>query len=148
VLEKALGDSRKMSLTKALVAIWVIAGIATATPARATIVFDNFGPGNSYQSGGFQVAGTGSVGMRFTPSSSGFFSLLKIAAGTTGSPPTPYQVSLRADNGGVPGGILETLNFDVTTTFGTNNAPTVVAASGATFLDSQATYWLFASPRC
>jgi hypothetical protein len=81
--------------------------------------------------------------MQFSPSSSGFFSELTIALGFISPLPNPpVEVNLYQDNAGVPGTILETLTLNVSTAFLTNNAPTVVAASGTTFLDSSMLYWL------
>ena len=54
------------------------------------------------------------------------------------------QMLLQSHSAGTPGTTLETLNLNVTTKFGTNNAPTVVAASGSTFLDSSMDYWMTA----
>jgi hypothetical protein len=128
---------------KLLSVLVLLCGVAT--PASATVVFDNFGPSDSYNNGiGWTIAGTTSVGMQFSPSSSGFFSLLTVALGTTSTPPTSFEMVLQSDNAGFPGTTLETLNFNVSTFFGTGGSPTVVAADGSVFLDSSMSYWLIA----
>ena len=70
-------------------------GFAVASPVNATIVFDNFGPGNSYIANtGWDIAGPASMvgtavsAMQFSPSSSGFFSELTIALGFISPLPT------------------------------------------------------------
>jgi hypothetical protein len=126
----------------------VVAGLLmlSASAAQSAVVFDNFGPGDSYDSSiGWTISTEIIQGMGFSPVSAGFLASIDIAAGTTGSPPTPYTLTLRADDAGVPGLVLETLNFPVTTSFGTNNAPTTAAAAGTTLLSPGTLYWLVAS---
>jgi hypothetical protein len=61
-----------------------------------------------------------------------------------GPGPKPVTVALMSDVAGKPGDVLEIFNFDVTNPPGTNNAPTIVAANGSTFLDSSLSYWIAA----
>jgi PEP-CTERM motif len=136
--DSMLSDSKPF----AFAAVGITLGLAKPLPASATIVFDNFAPGNSYNTaGGYPESADIINGFQFAPSASGFFSSLTIALSGDGSA-IPGEVNVYQNNAGQPGAILETLNLIVSTPLGTNNAPVVVAANGSTFLDSSLLYWL------
>jgi len=118
-----------------------------AASASATVVYDNFGAGDAYNTHSvvspFPL--TSGWGMAFSPSSSGYFSQLTVAAAYTNptKPDAPFSIFLESDNSGVPGTVLETLNFTTTEHFhGQYVPPLIAAALGTTLLDSSQTYWL------
>lgn len=115
--------------------------------ALATVVYDNFGAGDAFD---LNTTNTPfpldtAWGMAFSPSSSGYFSRLTVAAAYTTTPDVTFPIALESDNSGVPGTVLETLNFTTTAKDGHPTAPLSVAALGTTLLDASQTYWLIMS---
>jgi hypothetical protein len=120
----------------------------------ADVVFDNFGPGDSYQTD--QGYGIGTVppvpdadlapgeGFRV---SRGTFQLtsIELALSFFKGSVNAVDVQFRADDGGVPGAILESFHFTDLEPFGIDH-PLVVAESVLQpLLEEKATYWVTAS---
>lgn len=114
-------------------------------PAHAAVVFSNLGAGDSYNGGvGASIDASQAAGFLFTPTSSGFLSLIEAGMGTLQGD-TVINLTLFSNVGGQPGAVLETLSATVTNPFGSCCALTLFTASGATFLDAAMQYWLIAS---
>jgi hypothetical protein len=128
----------------------VLAGLQVRN-ASAVSVYDNFGPGDTYDTGaGWPVVGptngfTLEAAMRFAPSGNYSFVAADLAAGLV-SGTNSITVTLASDNSGAPGAAIETfqLNNDMGT-FGVANAPLEADSVTHPILDSGVTYWLVAS---
>jgi hypothetical protein len=129
---------------------------ACAAEAK-TIVFDNFGPNDSYDvSHGYTLAvGLNSTGLPpntnldqgalFIPSDSGYLSDIWLAVGL-GSGANELDVWLMDTVAGQPGSILESFHFsNAMGPFGSNNPPLHAGGNGSTFLTAGLEYWLIAS---
>jgi hypothetical protein len=99
-------------------------------PARADIIFNNFGPGDSYQQfQGQSVGGTRfrqDVGDRFVPTAASYtldkvVLPLSLISGTDG-----VDVLFMTSVGGVPGSVLESWHVSALPPFGLLNPPTVL----------------------
>jgi PEP-CTERM motif len=123
-----------------------------ATPGKAAIVlFDNFGPGNSYQTNvGWTISSSGSSpglftqGEGFIPSATALLNSINVAAGlVTG--PNDITFDLRANSGGVPGALIESFHaVNQMGSFGSNNPPLVLTSTLHPLLTAGQTYWLIA----
>lgn len=133
-------------------AIIVSAGIAAG--ASAQVIFDNFGAGDTYQSGsGWTISGSGSPvgtdwdqGDGFTPSQGGAVATIEIAMGlVTG--PNEFSLTLYDDNAGVPGTAIWSSGPIVGQmgSFGNMNPPIAVNVGGAANVFAGSQYWLVAS---
>jgi glucose/arabinose dehydrogenase len=120
-----------------------------------SIIFSNFGPGQSFQPGGYSVSGAGmtvlppngfgaAVALSFTPTSNFHFSSVELPlvwfSGTDS-----FIVYLMSDAGGSPGTILETFPI---TGLPSNNTPavTMFVSTNHTPLEAGTTYWIAAAP--
>ena len=117
----------------------LVAGISD--PARAGVVYSNFGPGQSYNSNSeWQVYSDDAYAMQFAPTTSFTFTDAVIPMISLQGP-NVYDVTLSSDSGGMPGSVLETiaLNGVVSTT-----APALVTATSVLepTLSAGSLYWL------
>ena len=119
---------------------------------HATVVFNNLGPGDTYNPNiGYAIGNVFAgqrpyeLGAQFTPSQSGFLADIVIALGLV-SGTNQVDVWLSSDSGGRPGSILESFSFvGAMAPFGNSGPPLRGVASSTTFLDSASRYWLIAS---
>jgi hypothetical protein len=121
---------------------------AAPPPARAdTIVYSDFGPGNSFNTTlGYPVGNVGgrnfAVADEFTPSATGNLRSITLALGhLTGG--TTVTVSVDADNGGTPGTTLESLTANVSAPFGSNTV--TLDSLSEPLLQGGTAYWLVVS---
>lgn len=135
---------------------WVIAlaGMGTSSIFASTVVFNDFGPGSSYESGtGWTVAGSSSSAgmyyasaMPFTPS--GDFNLAQIDIALSYiSGDESFVVDLDSDNGGTPGSVLAswTLTSGLPS-FGSCCSVNTLTPTSTVSLSDGVQYWLVASP--
>lgn len=124
-----------------------LVGIFLYTNANAAVVYDNFGPGMSFDTSAGQGVGSlayGEYGLLFTPSASGLLSNLTVAA-SSNSGTAEITFTLYDNNFGAPGAVLETLFLTNLPDFGTSFTPQIIAAAGTTYLEASQSYWLIAS---
>jgi len=115
---------------------------ATAGPAGAFTIYDNFGPGDSFSSAayslGFDIRNAAvsfEVGASDIP-----FILDSIEVALQGSGGGEgIDVKLALDDAGQPGAVLETASLYI---FGTPSIRTA-SFSGATLIDTPGTYWVW-----
>jgi len=119
--------------------------------ANSTIIFNNFGPGDSYIEDlglgvGDVTIGEQDFASAFVPSSSGFLTRIWLAVGLSWGT-NALDVFLMEDDGGQPGNnVLEFFNFlDAMGPFGVANPPLSSKANGNTFLTAGDQYWLVLS---
>jgi hypothetical protein len=128
---------------------------AFLSPVSASVVFSNFGPGDSFQSNWSYVIGSPggtpnwTPGEQFIPSLSGYLTDVYVAISDAGQRGTGVDVTLtlRADVSGRPGEVLEELIIDdvALPDFGASTGnPVHVSASGLTNLLAGTPYWLVA----
>lgn len=129
----------------------VVAALALApATARATIIFDNFGVGDTYTTHTGWTIGTESAfsqGDAFVVSGSSDFFLdqIELAVGLV-SGPNQLDVALYNDVGGEPGALLESFHFtDAMGSFGSLNPPLLAVSTLRPLLEAGAQYWLIAS---
>jgi hypothetical protein len=129
---------------------------SVAAPARADIIFNDFGPGGTYNtSTGYTISGpTSNVGTAFTqgnaftitPTSDFLLQQVQLAVGLV-SGPNEVVVTLRADAGGKPGAVLESFTFNGQMgNFGNFNPPLVADSVLHPLLEAGMPYWLIAEP--
>ena len=128
---------------------------ALVPAARAgSVLFSNFGPGNSYDTGDGNFVGNGldgtgnnyASGDTFTPSATGPFTSLTIALSNYyGTNTDTLAVSLTADSGAnSPGSVLAAFDIGPGSLglFGLNNAPLVLTAIPGISLMAGTQYWV------
>ena len=117
--------------------------VAWGSTAGADVIFSNLGPGDSFGVIGFgfgDASGDNNRGARFIVGAQDFLFTSAEAALGLGSPPDSVTLGLRADNGSVPGALLQT--------FGASGLPPVsggivtFGASAPLVLSAGTTYWL------
>src|SRR5262245_60602021 len=129
--------------------LWVMAGAigASGGSASADTLFNNFGPGNTYQT----TSGVGFGGsnphfeqaMGFTVNNSYLLTGGDFGISLSGGQNAPFQIRVHADASGLPGAILEQVT--VTTplgSFGLLNPPVSVQFAGTTVLSAGTQYWI------
>ena len=124
-----------------------IAGVFLFSNVNAAVVYDNFGPGLSFDASAGQGFGSQSddeYGLSFTPIDSGYLSHLTVAVSSY-SREGEAIFTLYDDNFGEPGSILEIFNLSSLPDFGSTFAPQTITATGTTYLNSGQPYWLIAS---
>jgi hypothetical protein len=133
--------------------VWALL-FAASPVCRADIVFSNFDPGFSYQAASGNLVGNDSHGGNFaqgdtfTPTGNYDLTSIEIALGCLTCSGNTINVSLDANNGGVPGAALASFAVSDLTfpTFGTPNAPITLTWTGAVVLLTGGTqYWVTAS---
>lgn len=115
---------------------------ATAGPAGAITIYDNFGPGDSFGSAAYgfnTVARDGAVSFEVGASDAPFMldSIEFALQGSGGG--EGILVNLASDSAGEPGTILETASVYI---FGTAAIHTA-SFSGTTLIDTPGTYWVW-----
>ncbi len=133
---------------------WMLPIAIVATlPASADVVFNDFGAGNSYQSGiGNTVSAAGSLtgfldeqAMAFTPSGNFTLSQIDVAIGHV-SGTNSVMLSLNSDSGGLPGGAIESWTLTSLPQFGMAGIFETVTPVSSVTLTSGTQYWVVASP--
>jgi len=124
------------------------AGVLFAAPARADIIFNDFGPGDSYQQ--FQGQSVGGrfhqdVGDRFTPAGSDYILdrvvlPLGSISGTNG-----VDVLFMTSDNGVPGSVIESWHVTDLPRFGSAHPPTVLDSALHPLLSDGVPYYVVAS---
>ena len=125
--------------------------VLAAPTARADVVYNNFGAGDSYQTGiGWTIGnppGSGTFweqGDPFVVSGNYTLSQVTAAAGwVTG--PNVYTLWLMNDAGGQPGSVIEEFDFANLGTFGGTNPNLVGVSQLNPKLGNGRTYWLVAT---
>ena len=140
---------RRLVTCAALGAALVVLGAADPS-ARADVIYDNFGVGDTYNTGTGWTIGAPQgqsfqeIGCPFTVSGTYTLNQVTVAAGfVTGA--NVYTVWLMDDAGGVPGNIIEEFDFADLGPFGQNNAPLVGVSALNPTLDDGSQYWLVCS---
>jgi len=115
---------------------------ATAGPAGAVTIYDNFGPGDSYGSSSYgfnTIYRDGAVSFEVGASDAPFIldSIELALQGSGGG--EGILVNLALDDSGQPGAILETASVYI---FGTPSIHTA-SFSGTTLIDTPGTYWVW-----
>jgi hypothetical protein len=128
--------------------VCVIAGLLLSAPARADIIFNNFGPGDSYQRLlGQSVGGRfhQDAGDRFAPLGSDYILdrvvlPLSLIGGTDG-----VDVLLMTSLNGVPGSVIESWHVATLPPFGSVHPPTVLDSLLHPLLTDCVPYFVVAS---
>jgi hypothetical protein len=152
--EKEVLMKRAQRVCACLVAVALLG--SGAGPARADIIFNNFGPGDGYDtSQGWQVGASPLGGPRleqataFTPTGASFtFDQVAIALSRSGfsTGPNLIDVALTTSSGGAPGTVLETFRFvGAMGLFGLFSPPLVADSVLHPLLLEGTQYWLVAS---
>ena len=137
--------------TRLAAVVCLLVTIATATSAQAVVIFNNFGPFNSFSDGGRLVQGpdVNTIGdvdqaVKFTVGAGNPFDLTSATLGiyATSSPligTGPVAVQLAADANGAPGAVLASSTVNVNAT----GKQTITATfPGLQQLDANASYWI------
>jgi hypothetical protein len=121
---------------------------AIETSATGAVFYDNFGPGNTYQtSSGYGFGGSDpnfKQAMAFTPNDSCVLTAGDFGISLSfGQNPSTFSITVHADAGGLPGTVLEQKTV-VTNLgpFGLQNSPVAVNFAGTTALNAGAQYWI------
>jgi hypothetical protein len=132
-----------------------VLSMGMSAPALASVIFSNFGPGDSYNTSSGNVVGDGfdggfySEGESFTPGQNAAFGSLRIALSEVfpGSQGSSLTINLMADSGNAPGAILETWLTAPGSLglLGNNNSPLVLNSNLNLTLLSGTEYWITAS---
>jgi hypothetical protein len=130
----------------------LLAGASAST--FGDIIFNSFGPGNSFSSGGRLLQGENVFNIGNVDQAASFvvgpnnYAVTSITLGLTvggiNGGAGPIDFVLTTDNSGVPGGVLETLSGNVAS--GSTQVITR-SASGATILNANTTYWIIADAK-
>src|SRR5438067_11474309 len=109
-------------------------------PARAVVIYTDFGPGNSFNSSGVAGAVTSTIGeaFEFTAAATGLVSSVDFAANVLSGTPS-YTVSIAADAANHPGAIIDSM-----TATGLTTTPSVVNALSTLhpLLIQSTKYWI------
>lgn len=125
-------------------AAFVVLAMASVS-ARADTIFNNFGPGETFRSYGYQIessiAGPKLVAATFTPSANYTLTQIDIALQWVGLANHEAKVELVDSSGGLPGTtILETWNLS------NLSPPESLMSSGGVTLLGGTQYWVVAGP--
>lgn len=144
---------------KKIIPIFAATALLLVTARATSIVFDTFGPGDTYSSTrGYDVGDLGGLAGPFT-----FEEAAQFTAGTSGNLATvylgltylsgfialPVNVYLYSDTGGSPNNAKQTLLGSATPTaaFGTTNSSAIsFSVAGAVPVTTGTTYWLILKP--
>jgi hypothetical protein len=134
--------------------LWAVAALitclGTATGVRADVLFNNFGPGDTYNTGvGWTVSGSSpqiASAMAFTPSETATLDSITLAVSLfTGT--NEVLVKLETDAAGQPGTVLESFDFvNQMGPFGSANPPLTASSLTHPLLATGTQYWLAAFP--
>src|SRR6187401_2546276 len=118
--------------------------------ARADVVYSNFGPGNSFETSAFVIAGPNApfIGsfirsVAFTPNQDYYLDSVDLVLSNRQDGPKTYDVVIGGEVAGLPGNSLEQAAVSV---------PDIRALLSATFshtsvLHANQQYWLWVKPR-
>lgn len=124
--------------------------VFTAAPIRGPVLFDTFGPGDSYNTGsgwtlGYDFELQRALSFSFSDGLSYFLESISVAIAQV-SGTNNLTIRLMDDSGGEPGATIETWNLSGEMgAFGTANPPIVINSVVLPILDSDTTYWIVAS---
>jgi hypothetical protein len=127
----------------------VLALLLLSSTAKADIIFNTFGPGDSYNTGvGWTLGVPGlyqDVGLAFTPAGNTYtLDRLVLALGwVTGT--NAVDVSLMTAVGGLPGSVLETWHVTNLPTFGAGGPPITMDSVLHPFLEEGTQYFVVSS---
>lgn len=142
--------NKKLSRMPAVLAL-MLTGLLSAR-AGAVPIYDTFQPGNAYDTNvGWTIGGFGPfmTGDAFTVTQDYTLNYFELAAWISGGT-NDISVTLRADNGGLPGTVLETFSFtnQLAPSSATPSAANIL--TGTSLLNPLLTagnqYWLIAEP--
>ena len=121
---------------------------AIARPARGDVLFNNFGPSNSYQvTAGYGFGGSSpnfEQAMAFTANNSYLLTGGDFGVSLSfGLNPSTFEITVHTDEGGLPGAVLEEVTVNTNLgPFGLQNPPVVVSFLGTTLLNAGEQYWI------
>jgi hypothetical protein len=129
---------------------WALAVLVlgVAGPARADLIFSNFGPGESYNLDGGPVVGLGQVvGNAFTVPTTSAYRLDSITAALTfvSGPVNSVTLSLETDINNQPGKTLESWTLTDLPPIAHDNPPSTVTSVLHPLLKAGTQYWVVAS---
>jgi hypothetical protein len=126
--------------------------VLAGPPARADVLYNNFGPRDSYGSLGFVIGRapgdtvTWVQGDPFRVTGSDFtLDRLTLALSWALTGPNEVDVQFRADAEGLPGATIESFHFSNLGFFGQNHPPVVADSVLHPLLSAGAQYWVTAS---
>jgi hypothetical protein len=131
----------------------MLAILGSAVAASATDIFNDFGPGNTYNIGASYTISTAAseagvtyaTAADFTPSGNYALSSLVLAiANISGA--DSLDISINSDAAGHPGAVLESWTSASDGTFGSQNAPIVLNSILNPVLFSGTQYWIVVFP--
>ncbi len=134
----------------ARLSILAAALLSLAIPGHAAPIFDNFGPGNTYNTTvGWAILGADiefvETSMQFIPSET--FTLAEIDAAVTHTFGTnALQLSLRSDNFGFPDQVITSWLLTGLPDYGACCEVVSVFAASTIVLDAGTPYWIVATP--
>jgi hypothetical protein len=137
-------------LRRIIAAAAVALAVASAATTRADIVFNNFGPGDTFGTTvgwGFGNPNDVVSSMAFTVGAGTSYKLTEIdlAAGFI-SGTNSVTVSIRSDSGGTPGATLESWTIPMTGQYGTLYPPEMVTSVLNPILAANQQYWVSLAP--
>lgn len=117
--------------------------------ADGITVYSNFGPSNAYRGDAGYLVGGFIDAMAFTNNTGQNVDLTQIDVAVSGTPGYPMTMTLNlyADNGGVPGALLESWNVNNLPAFGTCCTVSTFFDSAGVVLQNGATYLLAADSK-
>lgn len=138
-------DTKLKQLAKALLIFPLLTGVS-----HATAFFSDFGANQSYDTGNGQFLGDDGAGnndaqaAEFTAATSGGLADIQLALSAFGGQSDSIVVTLDNNNGGQPGGILESFSFSAATlgNFGDNNQLVVLNSVLNPTLTAGSSYWI------
>ncbi len=121
--------------------------------ARADVAFNDFGPGDSFNTNSGCTVSTNSSethqqitsAMQFTSAASGSLTSIELAMSII-SGANSFTVTLNTDSGGLPGAILESFTLTDVPTLGTSFPPEVLTSVVQPTLTAGTNYWINISP--
>src|SRR5215467_8091418 len=132
--------------------MWAAAA-ATPSIASASILFTNFGPGQSYDVASGNIVGNGfdgnnyAQGDTFVAKETQRFLSMSLALSCFFGCPADFAISLNADTSGVPGTAIESFNVagGILGVFGNSNPPVQVISVLKPLLTVGTRYWVTVS---
>jgi hypothetical protein len=133
-------------------AFFVLAGVGSAR-AGSIVLFNNFGPNDNYLGGqsGWLVSGPQSGPIvsgffapadAFTPTQTAAVFSVKAALGYVSGAVNDVKLEIRADANGLPGAVLDTLDFPMLPAAETNAPPVTALSTQHPVLQAGTQYWL------
>ena len=136
----------KRLCNRRMLSVGILINLLVQCAARADVVFNNFGPGDSFNiSSGYSETGLfpgQSLGEGFTPAFSGNLSVITIAMSHS-SGPNDVHLFLASGVGGVPGSILESWVVTNLPSAGISYSPLKIGSSSRPLLSAGSLYFLY-----